>query len=119
MSYTSAQIKYMVAMVALCNESGQIRSMEIADYLAVSKPSVHKMIAEFCDMGIITKNPYSFIQITPYGKKIINEYSNGYNKIKNHFHNDLDVNSDTAKNTAMSIICVLSEKELNELCTKL
>lgn len=119
MSYTPSQIKYMVAMGTLCNEHDQVKSMEIANYLDVSKPSVHKMIAEFCDMGIITKNPYSFIQITPYGKKIINEYSDGYCKIMNHFHNDLDVKNETAKTTAMSIICVLSEKELNELCAKL
>lgn len=119
MAYTSSQIKYMIAMGILCNEEDQIRSMEIADYLDVSKPSVHKMVSEFSDMGIVIKHPYSFIQITPYGKKIINEYSNGYSKITNHFQNDLSLKEETARATAMSIICMLSENELNELCTKL
>lgn len=119
MGYTSSQIKYIIAMGILHNEKNEIRSMEIADFLDVSKPSVHKMVAEFCDMGIITKNPYSPIQITPFGLRIIDEYSEHFNKIHGHFAKTLALRDDTAKSTAISIMCTLSEDQLTELCAKL
>lgn len=119
MSFTSSQVKYIIAMGKLRNSKNELRSMEIADFLDVSKPSVHKMISEFCDMGIVTKNPYAPIQITPFGNKVVSEYSDHYAKIHRHFAKELVLKEETAKSISMSIMCMLNEAELSELCTKL
>ena len=54
---SSSQIRYLLAMRALSDKNGAIRSARLASELGCSKPSVHTMIRTLSAMDLVKKEP--------------------------------------------------------------
>lgn len=60
---------YLKAIYVLSKKSKEVRNIDIADYLSVSKPSVNKAINTLKENGYIEHEIYKEIKLTDSGKK--------------------------------------------------
>ena len=60
---------YLRAMYHLIEENEEVKSVEVADYLGVSKPSVSEMLKNLDADGLIQYKKYSKINLTKNGFK--------------------------------------------------
>ena len=70
MTLTAAQIRCMVALLALDGVDRNIASKDVAKLLGVSRPSVHKALDILCRNGVTEKEPYGAVRFTPSGRAI-------------------------------------------------
>ncbi|MEK6869037.1 MAG: metal-dependent transcriptional regulator [Nanoarchaeota archaeon] len=61
---------YLRAVYHLMEENNEVRSVDLADYLNVTKPSVSEMLKELNKDGLIGYKPYSKVKLTAKGHKI-------------------------------------------------
>src|SRR3989338_927845 len=61
---------YLRALYLLTEKEPEIKSVDIAKYLHISKPSVSEMVQELDKEGLIIYQKYAKLQFTPKGKKI-------------------------------------------------
>ena len=66
-SLTPSAIKYLLALLELCQPNKGARCMDIAEYLQVTKPSVHSMICNLCQSGLAEKKKYGAVFLTEQG----------------------------------------------------
>ena len=75
---TASQEDYLRAIYHFFEEGKRVRSVDVAEYLKVSKPSVAEMISSLAKRGFIAKNRYSSIKLTKKGaeeaRKITNKH---------------------------------------------
>lgn len=64
------QEDYLRAMYHLNEELGEVKSIDLAEYLAVSKPSVSEMVQQLNSEGLVHYQPYAKLQFTQRGKRI-------------------------------------------------
>ena len=60
---------YLEAILFIEEEKGIVKSVDIATYLGVSKPSVNKALTILQEMGYVSKPNYSQVTITQEGRK--------------------------------------------------
>ena len=65
---TASAIKYLLALLDLCQNDAGARCMDIAEQLRVKKPSVHSMIENLCAAGLAEKKKYGTVFLTPEGR---------------------------------------------------
>ncbi len=75
---TASNIRYLLAMKELEKSCKGLRCVDIAATLGLSKPSVHNMLDNFIEMGIINKDFYGVAYFTEYGNEIALKYSDYY-----------------------------------------
>ena len=61
---------YMETILILSNQKGTVRSIDIANELGFSKPSVSVAMKNLRENGYITVSPEGFITLLPAGRKI-------------------------------------------------
>lgn len=61
---------YLEAILVLKTEKGMVRSVDVARYVGVSKPSVCHAVNVLCDGGFLTKDDKHFISLTEEGGKV-------------------------------------------------
>ena len=82
-SLTAANIKYLLILHELecCTERG-IRCVDIAKRLNITKPSVHTMINNLRDLGLVVKEHYGSVYMTDAGKHAAKRYIEHYSSLK-------------------------------------
>lgn len=60
---------YLEAILAL-SEKGSVRSIDVAQYLGFSKPSVSRAMSLLRDNGYVVMDENSFLVLTPAGREI-------------------------------------------------
>ena len=61
---------YLEAVLVLQKKIGEVRSVDVARYVGVSKPSVSHAVSVLCDGGFLTKGDKHFISLTEEGRKV-------------------------------------------------
>lgn len=61
---------YLETILILQKKKGEVRSVDIARYMGVSKPSVSYAMSTLCKGGFITRDDDNFLYLTDAGKKI-------------------------------------------------
>ena len=61
---------YLEAILVLKTEKGMVRSVDVARYVGVSKPSICHAVNVLCDGGFLTKDDKHFISLTEEGRKV-------------------------------------------------
>lgn len=108
MSLTATQIRYLVAIQSLTRD-GVVRSADIADYLGVKKPTVHSMLAQLAKLKLITKEKYSVIELTEFGKNTAEAYAVQFLKINILISKHLNLPSEAVEEGAFAILSCLNE----------
>lgn len=106
--YESAE-DYLEAMLVLQEKHGYIRSIDIANHLGVTKPSVSYAVKRLREGGYLTMDENCFIKLTPAGMEIANKIYTR-EKVLTRFFIYLGVDEKTAKEDACKIEHDLSEE---------
>ena len=61
---------YLEAVLVLQKEKGMVRSVDVARYMDVSKPSVCRAVATLCDGGFLTMDENHFLHLTDIGREV-------------------------------------------------
>lgn len=91
---------YLEAILLLCSQEESARSKDIAEKLAVAKPSVTGALRLLKKKGLVNYKPYGAITLTEQGRKAAINVARKHETIKTFFINILGVNPDTAQAAA-------------------
>ncbi|MBP5181291.1 MAG: metal-dependent transcriptional regulator [Clostridiales bacterium] len=105
---------YLEAMLRLKEKNGYIRSVDIAEHLGVTKPSVSNAIKRLKEKGYIEMNSSSFISLTETGKAIAQKVYERHTTLTNLFVS-LGVDEVTASEDACRVEHVISDKTYDAL----
>ena len=107
---TQANEDYLEAIVVLAGEDrSPVRSVDIANRLDVSKPSVNKAVALLREEGFIEQQPYGDVYLTDAGAKYGEAVLERHNTLMRFFVEVLGVEPDVAEDEACCIEHVISE----------
>jgi Mn-dependent DtxR family transcriptional regulator len=106
---------YIEAIYTLSLENNNIRSVDVARLLEVSKASVSNAMNRLVNIGYITKSPYGSINITDLGIKKAKEVYKRHTLIKSFLVDILGVNEKTAELDACKMEHQISEETFSKL----
>ncbi len=61
---------YLESIYVLCQKSSSVRSIDVAEYMNYSKPSVSRAVGLLKEKGYITVDKDGYISLTPDGKTL-------------------------------------------------
>ena len=106
---------YLEAMVILKEKNGYIRSIDIAGFLGVTKPSVSNAMKRLREDGYIEMESSGRITVTDKGMKIADKIYTRHKKLACFFV-ALGVNPEVAEADACKIEHDLSDETFEALC---
>ena len=106
---------YLEAMLMLKERRGFIRSVDVANQLNVTKPSVSYATKRLREEGYITMDEDSFISLTPSGMEIAQSIYTRH-KVLTEFFTRLGVDPEIAREDACKVEHDLSEETFAALC---
>src|SRR3989339_1011437 len=89
--FTANKEDYLRGLYILEEEKGKIKSIDLAHYLNVSKPSVSEMIRELNREGLIDYKKYSKLRFTSKGRKIAKKLTSKHRLIESFLRNMLKI----------------------------
>ena len=100
---------YLETILILSRKNGQVRSIDISEYMGYSKPSVSRAVGLLKQDGFISVEKDGYIQLTPKGldraEKILDRHT-----ILTQMLMKLGVSQETASNDACRIEHVVSDE---------
>lgn len=112
---TASSQDYLEAILHLCNEKGEARSIEVAERLGFSRASVSRALKPLRDAGYIEQKRYSTITITEAGIRAGDEVQQRHKALKRFLVEVLGVDSTTAEVDACAMEHSLSMESLIKL----
>ena len=106
---------YLEAMLVLKEKNAYVRSIDVAAYLNVTKPSVTYTTKRLKDRGYITMDEDNLITITEEGMKIASRTYDRH-KMLCKFFIDLGVSEEVAKEDACKVEHDISQETFEALC---
>ncbi len=67
---------YIGTLYHLKEEHDSVRSVDLAEHLGISKPSVSEMVDKLSDEGLVNKERYGQIELTKKGLKLAKDITN-------------------------------------------
>ncbi len=61
---------YLETILILTQQKGMVRSLDVAEYMNFSKPSVSRAVGLLKDGGYLTVDPQGFLLLTPSGEDV-------------------------------------------------
>ena len=110
-----SQEDYLEAMLILKEQNGYIRSVDIAEQLEVTKPSVSLAVKRLREKGFLEMNRSGFITLTEDGQEIAEKIYRKHKTLTSFFIS-LGVNSETAREDACRIEHDISDETFEALC---
>lgn len=114
---TGANIRYLLAMLALDRENKGVRCVDIAVTLGKSKPSVHNMMNTLVACGLVKKEAYGLAILTAEGRKTAQQYRRYYRAACALLKRDLPETEDL-QTAVYALISELPIRTLEALCTR-
>ena len=105
---------YLESIYRLCKEQGRVRSVEIAELMNYSKPSVSRAVGLLKKYGFIEMDADGYILLTDSGKKKAKSIYERHTVLTNMLIS-LGVDSKTADEDACRMEHVISEKTFNAM----
>ena len=106
-SLTASNIKYLIALHELDSSSERgIRCVDIAKRLNITKPSVHTMINNLRELGLVVKEHYGSVYLTDAGKHAAKRYIEHYSAIRRSMLNSALFSDDDCRD----LVCKVLEK---------
>jgi DtxR family Mn-dependent transcriptional regulator len=109
MKIRKASEDYLEAMLMMQEKHGYIRSIDVAEHLGVTKPSVSYFTKRLREAGYITMDRDSYITLTDTGMEIARRIYERH-KLLTEFWMCLGVDEDTARGDACKVEHDISEK---------
>lgn len=106
---------YLESMIILKEKNGYIRSIDIATFLGVTKPSVSNAMKRLREEGYIEMNRSGFITVTEKGMEIADKIYTRHKKLTDFFI-ALGVTAEVAEDDACKIEHDLSDETFEAIC---
>ena len=106
--YTISRENYLIATYLLQKKNGQVRSVDIAEMLGYSKPSVSIGIHLLIENGLLLMNENHSLQFTEQGKRKAEEIYKRYQIVKDYLRLILKVSEETAEKDSRRIEHLIS-----------
>ena len=106
---------YLEAILFIEEEKGIVKSVDIATYLGVSKPSVNKALTILQEMGYVSKPNYSQVTITQEGRKKAKAVAQKHSALTRLLTDVLGVSEEVAEKDACKIEHDKSEETTQKL----
>ncbi len=106
---------YLEAMLVIKQKNGYVRSIDVAQYLGVTKPSVTYTTKRLKEKGYIVMDKDNYISITDSGMEIAEKILDRHNTLTAFFIS-IGVDKETAKEDACKIEHDISAETFNALC---
>ncbi len=105
---TDAMEDYLEVMYELIQKKGYATTIDIANYLHVSSPSVTKMVKRLDKMGYLVYEKYRGLRLTPEGMAIAKNIRKNHGMLVEFLKMiGIDERSQTGMQKALSITCIL------------
>ena len=109
---------YLETILILKNRFGYVRSIDIANEMGVSKPSVSRAVGLLKDNGYITFDPNGMILLTDSGKTVAEKIYERHN-ILTQFFIQLGVSEENSSHDACRIEHVISDETIDVIKKRL
>ena len=106
---------YLESMIILKEKNGYVRSIDIAGFLGVTKPSVSNAMKRLREEGYIEMDKSGLITVTEKGMEIADKIYTRHKKLTDFFV-ALGVDSDIAEDDACKIEHDLSDETFDAIC---
>ncbi|HNY18346.1 MAG TPA: metal-dependent transcriptional regulator [Treponemataceae bacterium] len=114
-SLSASKQDYLETILDFTAESGQVRSIDIARTLGVSRASVNKSLGVLKESGLIEHEHYGDVKLTEKGLKAARQVRSRHNNLKIFLADVLGVSPETAEQDA----CRMEHAICRETATKL
>jgi Mn-dependent DtxR family transcriptional regulator len=104
MQVCSGQIRYLVAIVELSKRSKNVRGVDIAKYLNITKPSVTKMLKCLANSKLINEDFTFGVKLTQEGRELGEKFYSNYVCIHTFFHRMLKIEDTSAQKQALDFV---------------
>lgn len=106
---------YLEAVLILEQQNGIVRSIDVAAFLKVSKPSVSRAMGVLKEHGYINQETYGDILLTDMGREKAKEVFNRHKALAAFFKDVIGVSSDIAQKDACRVEHVLSQETMEKI----
>lgn len=106
---------YLEAVLFIEAQKGRVKSIDVANYLGVSKPSVNRALNILQDMGYISKPSYGEVTITDEGRKTAKLIAQKHVALTRLLTDVLGVSPDVAEKDACKIEHDISQETTQRL----
>ena len=120
MKIQKASEDYLESMLMMKEQHGYIRSVDVADHLGVTKPSVTSILTSLMKQGVIVRRRYGKIYITDRGVLYARYYDELVEKILQHFPLAGEgFTPEECYSAAVAMAVSLPAREIDEKCEAL
>lgn len=116
-TFTAAHIRYLLTMDELDPKNKGIRCVDIAMALGLSKPSVHGMMSIFTGWGLVEKQAYGDVFMTPAGRAVAQRYRRYYTAVAGLLGRSFPELNDVRTATC-SLLAEIPPQSLEKLCSR-
>lgn len=109
---------YLETILVLKNKLGQVRSIDVANSLSYSKPSVSRAVSILKKGGYITVDSLGHIEFTDLGLKVANKIYNRHTTLE-QWLTSIGVEPDTASQDACRMEHVISQETFEKISSYL
>ena len=113
--FTANKEDYLRGLYILEEEKGKIKSIDLAHYLNVSKPSVSEMVQELNKEGLVSYRKYSKLKFTSKGRKIAQKLTSKHRLIELFLKNILKIDSKNLHQEAHRLEHAFSDDSINRI----
>ena len=113
--FTANKEDYLRGLYILEEEKGEIKSIDLAHYLDVSKPSVSEMVQELNKEGLVSYKKYSKLRFTSKGRKIAQKLTSKHRLIELFLKNVLKIDSKNVHQEAHRLEHAFSDDSINKI----
>lgn len=106
---------YLRAIYHLMEEKDEVRSVEVADYLGVSKPSVSEMLKNLDADGLIQYKKYSKINLTKKGFNLAKNLTARHRIIETFLKETLKINPQKIHEEAHKLEHAFSDESIGKM----
>ena len=113
--FTANKEDYLRGLYILEEEKGEIKSIDLAHYLNVSKPSVSEMVRELNEEGLVSYKKYSKLNFTPKGRRIARKLTSKHRIIEIFLKNVLKIRPKSIHQEAHRLEHSFSDESISKL----
>ncbi|MBI3035945.1 metal-dependent transcriptional regulator [Candidatus Woesearchaeota archaeon] len=113
--FTASREDYLRGLYILEEEKGEIKSIDLAHYLSVSKPSVSEMAQQLDKEGLISYKRYSKLKFTAKGHRIAQKLTSKHRLIELFLKKILKIDSKNIHEEAHRLEHAFSDESIGRL----
>ena len=106
---------YLRGIYHLLEDEGYVKSVELADYLNITKPSVSQMLQELDREGLVDYKKYSKLRFTARGRNLAKKLTFKHRIIETFLKDVLKIRSDNIHEEAHKLEHAFSDEAIEKL----